>query len=181
MNYEKFNDAMCKLRQAEENLNKALQDAYSAIDKAYLKDSSTELQAKIDEAYNKGTKDLYEAFRIIAAEDGMSTSDLKDAFDICSVCNIILGFTPEEIIDKTLEWKTKQKKEEQELHVGDEIICAYDCSMDYNKTFIYLGRTEYYMKMFDLDKMRAESTNNFVHYRKTGKHYDAIPFPKEIK
>ena len=38
MNYEKFNDAMCKLRQAEENLNKALQDAYAAIDEEKTED-----------------------------------------------------------------------------------------------------------------------------------------------
>lgn len=31
MNYEKFNDAMCRLRQAEENLNEALRDVYVAI------------------------------------------------------------------------------------------------------------------------------------------------------
>ena len=144
-------------------------------------EQQADFQAQIDKTYNKGLKDLHEAFRIIAANDGMTNSDLKDTFGICSVCNIILGFTPEEIIDKVNQWKAEKDKEEQELHVGDEIICTYDCSMDYNKTFIYLGRDEYYMKMFDLDKMRAESTNNFVHYRKTGKHYDAIPLPKEIK
>ena len=38
MNYETFNDAMCRLRQAEENLNKALQDAYAAINKEETKD-----------------------------------------------------------------------------------------------------------------------------------------------
>lgn len=31
MNYEKFNDAMCQLRQAEEDLNKSLRDVYVAI------------------------------------------------------------------------------------------------------------------------------------------------------
>ena len=31
MNYEKFNDAMCRLRQTEEDLNKALRDVYLAI------------------------------------------------------------------------------------------------------------------------------------------------------
>ena len=31
MNYEEFNDAMCRLRQAEENLHKALQDVYAII------------------------------------------------------------------------------------------------------------------------------------------------------
>ena len=36
MNYEKFNDAMVRLRQAEEDLNKALRDVYVAI---YMKDN----------------------------------------------------------------------------------------------------------------------------------------------
>lgn len=31
MNYEQFNDAMCRLRQAEEDLNRALRDIYVAI------------------------------------------------------------------------------------------------------------------------------------------------------
>ena len=31
MNYEKFNDAMVRLRQAEEDLNKALRDVAAAI------------------------------------------------------------------------------------------------------------------------------------------------------
>ena len=34
MNYEKFNDAMCRLRQAEEMLNGALRDIYTAINEA---------------------------------------------------------------------------------------------------------------------------------------------------
>ena len=34
MNYEKFNDAMCRLRQAEEDFNTALQDASAAINEA---------------------------------------------------------------------------------------------------------------------------------------------------
>ena len=44
MNYEKFNDTMCKLRQAEENLNKALQDAYAAI-------NEEEIEDKVDRSY----------------------------------------------------------------------------------------------------------------------------------
>ena len=38
MNYEKFNDAMCRLKQAEENLNKALQGVYAAINEAFPQD-----------------------------------------------------------------------------------------------------------------------------------------------
>jgi len=45
MNYEKFNDAMCRLKQAEENLHKALQDVYTAInetDRKYSKEKTNE-------------------------------------------------------------------------------------------------------------------------------------------
>lgn len=34
MDYEKFNDAMCRLRQAEEDLNRSLRDIYVAINAA---------------------------------------------------------------------------------------------------------------------------------------------------
>ena len=40
MNYETFNEAMCKLKQAEENLNKAFQDAYAAINEEKTKDEA---------------------------------------------------------------------------------------------------------------------------------------------
>ena len=42
MNYEKFNDAMCRLRQAEEDFNKALRDVYTAINEAERKPSHKE-------------------------------------------------------------------------------------------------------------------------------------------
>ena len=38
MNREEFNDAMCELRQAEENLNKAFQGVYAAISEAFPQD-----------------------------------------------------------------------------------------------------------------------------------------------
>lgn len=139
------------------------------------------LQAQIDEAYNKGIQDLYDAICCLFARYGkvppMSVSEMRKLFGTVYPDKIIVENTPEEIIDKVNQWKAEkeQQTKEQNFNIGDEIICIYDCSMDYNKTFIYLGRTEYYMYMFDLDKMRTESTNNFTHYRKTGKHYDAIP------
>lgn len=37
MNYEKFNDAMCRLKQAEEDLHKALRDVYTVINEAERK------------------------------------------------------------------------------------------------------------------------------------------------
>lgn len=140
-------------------------------------EQQADLQAKIDEAYNKGMQDLYDALHIFSEPVPV----MREIFGSVYIEKIISEYSPKEIIDKVNQWKTEKDKEEQEFHIGDEIICISEYSLDYNKTFIYLGRTECYMKMFDLDKMRAEYTNNFVDYRKTGKHYDSIPLPKEIK
>lgn len=38
MNYDKFNDAMCRLRQAEEDFNKALQDIQTVFNEACTQD-----------------------------------------------------------------------------------------------------------------------------------------------
>lgn len=142
-------------------------------------EQQADLQAQIAEAYNKGIQDLYDAICCLFARCDrvpiMPIPEMRKIFGTTYLDKIIVENTPEEIIDKVNKWKAEKDKEEQEFRVGDEIICINECSMDYDKTFIYLGRDEYWMKMFDLDKMRAESTNNFTHYRKTGKHYDAIP------
>lgn len=138
-----------------------------------------DFQAQIDEAYNKGIQDLYDAIQCLFARCGkvppMPISDMRKIFGSVYAEKIIINKSPEEIIDKVNKWKAEKDKEEQDFHIGDEIVCINECNMDYDKTFIYLGRDTYRMKKFDLDKMRTESTNNFVDYRKTGKHYDAIP------
>ena len=137
-----------------------------------------ELQAQIDEAYNKGLEDARNVVLQLYENDNW-----HEIFGTYYNFNILKDHSMTEIIEKINQLKAEKEKQakEQDFHIGDEIICINECSMDYDKTFIYLGRDEYWMKMFDTDKMRAESTNNFVHYRKTGKHYDAIPFPEETE
>lgn len=136
-----------------------------------------ELQAQIDEAYNKGLKDLHEAFRIIAADDGMTTSDLKDTFGICSVCNIILGFTPKEIIDKVNQWKAEKDKEEQDFHIGDEVsidngLIGIIIDADNNNNGTVWVAYRITPEARGLDFCWAYR----VKCKKTGRHFDSIPF-----
>lgn len=179
MNHEKFNDAMCKLRQAEENFNKALQDVAAAIN---------ETERKPQKFRENNDKDLNEALHILAAEDGMSVSELNDAFGICSICGILLEFTPEEIIDKVNQWKAKKDKEEQELHVGDEIEYMYpgrepekciviglDDGIADEKIIWTIGLNLSQRTWFSTASYYGDS------YRKTGKHYDSIPIPEMLK
>lgn len=189
MSYETFNEAMRKLRQAEEEFNKKLQEIFKPfideINKVNKVNREADLQAQIDAAYNKGLKDMHEAIRLIATDEsdgGMSVFELKDAFGTRSVFDIILGFTPEEIIDKTLAWITK-RKESQELHVGDEIL-VIDSDPNLNgRTFVIYEITDssyYVIEPLTLYKdgfFKNAYIKNQI--KKTGKHYDSIPLSKE--
>lgn len=169
----KLGDLICHI----DGMNESIESKMKKLQEK--EEQQADLQAQIDEAYNKGMQDLHEALRIIAAEDGMSVSDLNDAFGVCSVCNIILRFTPEEIIDKALEWKTKQKKEDQELRVGDEVTISGCAGFAY--IILYrIYETEDLFKLIEPTSLLTY-TYSAKSLTKTGKHYDSIPLPKEIK
>lgn len=178
MNNEEFNDAMCRLRQAEENFNKALQDVRSAINEDYRKNSS------IDEAYNKGLQDLYDACCILAKP----VPDMHTIFGSSVMDKIILNYSPQDIIDKVNQWKADKKQEAQELHVGDEIEYMYPGREPEKCIVIGLDNGIADEKIIwtiglDLSQRTWFSSASYYgdSYRKTGKHYDAIPFPKEIR
>lgn len=144
------------------------------------------IQEKREESYLRGLSDAKEAFWVFCGPIGegcMSPEDMLNYVGYTSLSDALNNLSIEEFIERCNKWKAakeaKEKAEQEELHVGDEIICISEYSLDYNKTFIYLGRDEYHMKMFNLDKMRAEFTNNFVDYCKTGRHFDSIPLPKQ--
>ena len=139
-------------------------------------EQQADLQEQIEKAYNKGLEDARNAMLQLYENENW-----KEIFGSYYNYNILENHSMAEIIEKVNQLKAEKDKEEQEFHVGDEIVCISEYSLDYNKSFIYLGRDKYHMKMFDLYKMRAEFTNNFVDYRKTGKHYDAIPIQEMLK
>lgn len=173
MNKEEFNNAMCRLRQAEEDLNKALRDVAVAAN-----------EAQIDEAYNKGLQDLYDACCILAKP----VPGIRTIFDSSMIDKIILNYSPQEIIDKLSRWKAEKEQEEQELHVGDEIEYMYPGREPEKCIVIGLDNGIANEKIiwtigFDLSQRTWFSSDSYFgdSYRKTGKHYDAIPLPKETK
>ena len=170
MNYEKFNDAMCRLRQAEEDFNKKLGEIFKPF-----ADKMNKQQKEDNDDYYKGLKDMHEAIQLIAtdgSDGGMSIFELKDAFGTASVCDIILGYSPMEIMGKTLAWTTK-RKESQEFHVGDEVktdnVIGIVTSYDENQVWITY-RPTYNTCGFDYCWAYKSKC------KKTGKHFDNIPF-----
>lgn len=213
MNYEKFNDATCRLRQAEEDFNKAIQDIQTGFNE-YEKELTektkqtqwkpwsfdnmvketkdqelqekeerqVDLQAKIDEAYNKGLQDLYDALRIFSEP----VPEMREIFDSVYIEKIILKYSPKEIIDKVNQWKAKKEQKDQELHVGDEIEYMYPGREPEKCIVINLENGIENEKIIwtiglDLSQLSWFSSNCYwgETYRKTGKYYDSIPLKKE--
>lgn len=188
MNYEKFNNAMVRLRQAEEDFNKALQDiqtAYNEYEKELAektKETKAQKLQERDEAYNKGIQDLYDALRIFSEP----VPEMREIFDSVYIEKIILKYPPKEIIDKVNQWKAKKDKKDQELHIGDEIEYTYPGRKPEKCIVINLENGIENEKIIwtiglDLSSLSWFSSNCYwgETYRKTGKHYDSIPLKKE--
>ncbi len=151
-------------------------------------EEETDWQSKIDEVYNKGIQDLYDAIRCLFAPCGrvplMPVSDMRKLFGSVYAEKIIINKSPEEIIDKVNKWKAEKDKEEQELRVGDEIIVV-DLNAEFNdRTFvIYEIDDNFYYVIEPLTLYKDGFFKNAYiknQIKKTGKHYNSIPLPKEI-
>lgn len=213
MDYEKFNDAMCRLRKAEEDFNKAIQDIQTGFNE-YEKEikektkqarwepwsfdnmvketkdqelqekeeRQVDLQAQIDEAYNKGLQDLYDALRIFSEP----VPEMREIFDSVYIEKFILKYSPKEIINKVNQWKSKKKQKEQELHIGDEIEYTFPGKEPETRIVINLENGIENEKIIwtiglDLSQLSWFSSNCYwgEAYHKTGKHYDSILLKKE--
>lgn len=179
MNYEKFNDAMCRLRQAEEDFNKAIQDIQTGFNE-YEKDikekeeRQVDSQARIDEAYNKGLEDARNAVLQLYKNDNW-----HEIFGSYYNYNILENHSMAEIIEKINQLKAEKEKQakEQDFHIGDEVKHEH-------------GRKGIITNINDNDNGKTlwityKSANGFgFDYcwipkdtsEKTGRHFDSIPF-----
>ena len=142
-----------------------------------------DVPAKIDEAYNKGMYDLYDALRIFCKP----VPKMREMFGSMYMYTekIILNNSPEEIIDKVNQWKAKEEQKEQDFHIGDEIMAINVNAELNNRTFIIYEIDDncyYVIEPITLYKdgffKNAYIKNQIM---KTGKHYDSIPLSEEIK
>lgn len=135
-------------------------------------EQQADLQAQIDEAYNKGMQDLYDALRIFSEP----VPRMREIFGSVYMEKIISEYSPKEIIDKVNQWKAEKDKKEQELHVGDEVAVdkligiIIDIDDDNNNIVWVTYRSTPVTRGLDFCwAYRARC-------KKTGRHFDSIPF-----
>lgn len=148
-------------------------------------EQQVDLQAQIDEAYNKGIKDLYDAICTLMLPSLreyhpkvplMPIPDMRKIFGTVYSDKIIVKNTPEEIIDKVNQWKAEKDKEEQELHVGDEVttdngFVGIIIDVGNNDGIVWVSyRITPEARGFDFCWVSK------IKCKKTGRHFDSIPF-----
>ena len=144
------------------------------------------IQEKRDEGYLRGLNDLAQA--VIAftgpVEEGcMTPADMKNYVGCTSVSDALKIMSIEEFIEKCDKWKAdkeaKEKMDQEELHVGDEVTVSGSDVF----TYIILYRIYENEDLFKLIEPTQLLTYTYSAKSliKTGKHYDSIPLPKGEK
>lgn len=173
----KLGDLICHI----DGMNESIESKMKKLQEK--EEYQADLQAQIDEAYNKGLQDLYNAIYTLMMPSirlchlkipSMPVSEMRKIFGTTYLDTIIVDNTPEEIIDKVNQWKANTEREGQEFHVGDEVttddgmIGIVTIVNDkivwilYNLTASVLG--------FDSSWFYKDQC------KKTGRHFDSIPF-----
>ena len=176
---DQYNELMKQIIRAEYDFNNALANAFKPFVEM-VNNKEKCMKQKRDESYLKGAEDMLEANRLLIdfrKNGGMSCNDMARIFGSTNSSYIILHKSAEEILNGVDQWK-KEKPEEVKFEVGDEVECVGTYNMNRGKKCVVLSVREE-MKLYDLRNYTTYWTNNFVDYRKTGKHYYAIPISTE--
>lgn len=180
----KLGDLICHI----DGMNESIESKMKKLQEK--EERQAELQAQIDEAYNKGLQDLYDAIYTLMMPSirlcrlkvpSMPISEMRKIFGTTYLDTIIVDNTPEEIIDKVNRWKAEKDKEEQELHVGDEVITdggiigiVTDVGDDNDVVWVTYRLTPA-ARGFDF------CWANSAKCKKTGRHFDSIPFDYNLE
>lgn len=170
----KLGDLICHI----DGMNESIESKMKKLQEK--EEEQADLQALIDEAYNKGIQDLYGAIRCLFAPCGrvplMPVSDMRKLFGSVYAEKIIINKSPEEIIDKVNKWKAEKDKEEQELHVGDEVTTGNGTigiviDVGDNNGIVWITY-RVVPEARGLDFCWVSK----IKCKKTGRHFDSIPF-----
>ena len=122
-----YTEAESKYREIRDELEKqAYQRGYEeAYDTAYA-DAEGIYESGKRAMYQKGLKDAWECARKIVLPgdvSGIYLADLEEIFDRSSLQDVIKDYSPSEAIEKIQKYE--QKKEKEEIKVGDEVNAPF--------------------------------------------------------
>lgn len=146
-----------------------------------------------DESYWQGVQDFYEAIKVFAVgiyNGGMSIQEIREYFDapyisdILSIGDILSKYDPKTIMEKVNEWKADKNRAEEEFRVGDEVIIGMSPVSAPNELLkgIVININDNELLGVRIPDSKTECPGYNIRWtykknaRKTGQHFDGIPF-----
>lgn len=123
-------------------------------------------------AYEKGLNDAWERARKIVcdkSQNGYSLYTLREIFGTASVCGIFGNFSASEAIQKIKEYEEKQKQDDNEIKVGDEVVDG-EVFNSGKGIVTFVSPVILYVLWYDGSTGRRKLTD----VKKTGRHFDQV-------
>lgn len=120
--------------------------------------------AEREEVYERGLNDAWECAKKIATSDGLQPDELETIFDHRGIDPIFECFSASEAIAKVKEYEDRQKKTNDEIHVGDEFFC-----LGSKYKYVVLGFLG--SKIFAFSNKGLTGVFDFNQVYKTGRKY----------
>ena len=133
-------------------------------------------------AYERGAEDMRKANRMLyeASTIGLTSQKMEELFGTYYIPSILDRCSAIRIIESLNSWR---KEKEQYFKVGDEVECTDSRYANYKEKYVVVEVFEYNnqkaIRLINLRNVTLHESTCPEGYRKTGKHYDAIPIPKE--
>lgn len=146
------------------------------------------MEERRDESYLKGVQDLYEAVKDVIESienNGMAPFEIEKYLGTRRAVEAVCKTDPKTIMEKVSEWKTdkeRAQKEETKFYVGDEVELEFGCVGEPRKGII-TGIID--ANLINLVYRLSDDGELYScrvvgkRYKKTGRHFDSIPFMYE--
>lgn len=113
---------MSGTRNLEGLKTQALTCIEAAYDKGYKAAKQDAIALVSENEYERGLKDAWECAKKIVTDKGLNYEELEKIFNSCSMDVILERFSASEAMAKIKEYEDRQKKIDDKIHVGDEVI-----------------------------------------------------------
>lgn len=129
-----------------------------------LRNERDDVQKQVNEAYQRGLDDAWEAAKKIVCDDELDWNTLLHIFNRGNFDGIFGDYSASEAIAKLKAYEEKRKADD-EIKVGDEVI------YNEHKFIVFATETEEcYASLFDVNGRHASASQREC--KKTGRHVD---------
>ena len=168
--------------QIEKNKDLKLEIGYInnhlSILEGLLRNERDDVQKQVNEAYQRGLDDAWEAARKIVCDDELGWNTLLHIFNRGNFDGIFGDFSPSEAIAKLKAYEENQKADD-EIKVGDEVIDTQSGTRFCVTHFWVNNHGEKGVSGFNHECSALQDTNDNV--KKTGRHFDIDKILEEMK